>query len=384
MTNHNGWAMAPLGELLKRNEQVADVTPAETYREVTVRLWGNGVVLRREVTGAGLSGRRFTVSAGQFILSRIDARNGAMGIIPCELDGAVVTNDFPTFDTNRSRLLPAFLGWLSKTPGFVEACRSASEGTTNRVRLKEDRFLRLTIPLPSVDEQQRIVARLDSLAAKIHDVQSLGKQCGIMSESLLMSQFRKIIEGAPRRPLGEIAPLIRRPADIDPAHEYPQVSVRSFGKGAFHNPPLRGGEITWQKPHLVRAGDVLVSNIKAWEGAIAVAGPEDDGRYGSHRYLTFVPVDGLATAHFVCFYLLSPEGLYHVGEASPGSADRNRTLSSKKMLDISVPVPPIEEQRRFDDLILRVAAARDVRGKVAKAQEALLPSILDRAFNGEL
>jgi type I restriction enzyme S subunit len=324
------------------------------------------------------------VSADQFILSRIDARNGAMGIVPSELDGAVVTSDFPTFDANRSRLLPAFLGWLSKTPGFVEGCRGASEGTTNRVRLKEDRFLRLTISLPPVNVQQRILTRIDRLVAKVYDAQSLGRECDIISESLLMSQFRKIVEGAPRRPLGDIAPLIRRPAEIDPAREYPQVSVRSFGKGTFHNPPLRGSEITWQKPHLVKSGDVLVSNIKAWEGAIAVAGSDDDGRYGSHRYLTFVPVDGLTTAHFVCFYLLSPEGLYHIGEASPGSADRNRTLSSKKMLDINVPVPPIEEQRRFDDLILKVASARDIRAKVAKSQEALLPSILDRAFKGDL
>lgn len=384
MTPNNGWPLAPIGELLVRNEQVANVSPAEKYREVTVRLWGNGVVLRREVTGAELSGRRFMVSADQFIMSRIDARNGAMGIVPSELDRAVVTNDFPTFNTIRSRLLPAFLGWLSKTPGFVDACRSASEGTTNRVRLKEDQFLRLTIPLPPLEEQRRIVARIDRLAAKIEEAIALGQQCDTVSKSLLMSQFQRITDSAVRRPLGEVAPLLRRPAEIDPAGEYPQVSVRSFGKGTFHNPSLQGGEITWQKPHLVRCGDILVSNIKAWEGAIAVADREDDGRFGSHRYLTFAPVDGVATAHFLCFYLLSPEGLYHVGEASPGSADRNRTLSSKKMMEIEVPVPEFKAQQQFDRLLQRIEVARRDRAEVKRAREALIPSILDRAFRGEL
>lgn len=380
----NGWPQVPLGELLTRNEEVASLVPTEEYREVKVRLWGKGVELRRVVSGAEVAGRRFRVSTDQFILSRIDARNGAMGVVPPELDGAIVTNDFPTFNANRSRLVPTFLGWLARTPGFVDACRSVSEGTTNRVRLKEDKFLRLSIPLPPLVQQEQIVTRINDLVQRIDEAGDLASQCDKLSDSLLMATYLRIAEGSPRRRFGDVAPLIRRPAEVDPSREYPQVSVRSFGRGTFHHPPLHGSEITWQKPHLVKNGDILVSNIKAWEGAIAVAGPDDDGRYGSHRYLTFVPVEGVATARFLCFHLLSPEGLHHVGEASPGSADRNRTLSSKKMLDIDVPVPSLSEQERFDRLLARIDAARQVRTDTGKSRDALLPSILDRAFRGEL
>jgi type I restriction enzyme R subunit len=49
----------------------------------------------------------------------------------------------------------------------------------------------------------------------------------------------------------------------------PSIAVRSFGRGTFHKPPLNGNEVTWEKPFLVKAGDILVSNIKAWEGALA-------------------------------------------------------------------------------------------------------------------
>jgi type I restriction enzyme S subunit len=385
MTSVNGWPLVPLGDLLAKNERTLLLAPAEKYREVTIRLWGKGVVLRRLVAGAEIAAeRRFRIAADQFIMSRIDARNGAMGVVPHELDGAVVTNDFPSFDANRGKLLPAFLGWLSKTPGFVDLCRAASEGTTNRVRLKEDRFLRMPIPLPGLDEQRQVVGRIDRLAARIDDGGRLARETDFVTDSLLSAIYHKIAEPAPRRPFGEVAPLTRRPAVIDALAEYPQVSVRSFGKGTFHNPPLLGSEITWQKPFLVRSGDILVSNIKAWEGAIAVAGPDDDGRYGSHRYLTFVPVDGMATAHFLCFHLLSPEGLYHVGEASPGSADRNRTLSAKAMLEIPVPVPRYEQQIWFDRIWARVMEARKLRREAAAARDAMLPAILDRAFRGEL
>jgi type I restriction enzyme S subunit len=123
--------------------------PDQEYREVTVRPWGKGVVLRGTVSGAQIAGmRRFLVKQGQLILSRIDARNGAIGIVPAELDDAVVTNDFPVFDLDRERLDISFLTWLSKTNDFVELCKRASEGTTNRVRLQEERFLALEIGLP--------------------------------------------------------------------------------------------------------------------------------------------------------------------------------------------------------------------------------------------
>ena len=170
---------------------------------------------------------------------------------------------------------------------------------------------------------------------------------------LLGAAFHQISAKADRHPLSEVAPLMRRPAEVDPHGEYPQVSVRSFGRGTFHNPPLKGSEITWQKPYLVKQDDILVSNIKAWEGALAVAGPEDDGRFGSHRYLTFVPVEGVITSNFLCFYLLTREGLHHVGEAAPGSADRNRTLRSKDKC--------WRFQFRFQDFEINNASMRSCR-----------------------
>jgi type I restriction enzyme S subunit len=173
----NGWQMVPLEELLSRNEKTVSLLPDQRYQEVTIRLWGKGVVLRGVVNGAGIAAdRRFEVSTGQFIVSRIDARNGAMGIVPPELDNAIVTNDFPSFNVNRDRIIPEFLGWLCRTAGFVDQCRTGSEGTTNRVRLKEDRFLGLTIPLPPLEEQRRIVARIDRLAAMINEADQLNRR----------------------------------------------------------------------------------------------------------------------------------------------------------------------------------------------------------------
>jgi len=169
--------MVPLGAILSKSEDWITLEPDKQYSEVTVRLWGRGVVLRGQVTGADIAGaRRLRVRSNQFILSRIDARNGAIGLVPDSLDGAVVTNDFPVYSLNNEQVASSFLGWMSKTATFVELCKRASEGTTNRVRLKEDRFLSTTVPLPPLPEQLQIVARIESLAARIDEAHGL-RQC---------------------------------------------------------------------------------------------------------------------------------------------------------------------------------------------------------------
>ncbi|MCE1227014.1 MAG: restriction endonuclease subunit S [Geobacteraceae bacterium] len=257
------------------------------------------------------------------------------------------------------------------------------QGTAN-VSLKEKDIASVEIPLPPITEQQRIVARVEELAAKIKQAQGLRKEIEPEINSLLAAAYHQIADTAPRKALADVAPLNRRPVTVDVEKHYPQVSVRSFGRGSFHNPPLAGNEITWQKPFLVKSDDILISNIKAWEGALAVALPEDDGRVASHRYLTCVPIPGVATSRFVCFHLLTPEGLHYIGEASPGSADRNRTLSTKALLRIPVPVPPFEQQLWFDGLCRQIDSLKRLQIETSTELAAMLPSILDKAFQGAL
>jgi len=155
-------------------------------------------------------GRRFVARTDQFILSRIDARNGALGIVPANLDGAVVTNDFPLFEVSSSRLGPAFLGWWIRTHDFVELCQRASEGTTNRVRLQEERFLALEILLPSLAEQRQIVARIEALASRIAEARSLRNQADDEAKAVQSRSSSAIFEDSRRKsqPLG---PLLAEP-----------------------------------------------------------------------------------------------------------------------------------------------------------------------------
>ena len=261
------WPSVPLGELLWPNTDRVQLDPDQTYAQVTARLWGKGLALRGRVKGSEIAAaQQNRVSTNQFVISKIDARHGAFGIVPAELDGAVVSNDFPAFNVDPDKALPEFVAWVARTGWFIAICKSASEGSTNRVRLKESRFLAQAIPLPTTTEQQAIVNRLDQAAAAIAARGNAATAVVSEVEATLRAAFARIIADAPRVTMGEIAPLVRRPVVIDPDASYPELGVRSFGKGLFIKPDLVGSELTWQSLYRIEAGDLVFSNIKAWEG----------------------------------------------------------------------------------------------------------------------
>ncbi|MBA4782078.1 MAG: restriction endonuclease subunit S [Rhizobiales bacterium] len=370
-------------EFLTKSEDWVLVQPDQRYKQITARLWGKGLTLRGEVQGSAIAAaRQYKAKAGQFLISRIDARHGAFGIVPANLDGALVSNDFPCFDIDSSKVLPHFFEWYSRTPEFVDLCRRASAGSTNRVRMKEDKFLKMSIPLLSLDEQRDIVQKLDDVSALVderrRDIETAERE----THAMLLKAFQLATDGVPLRPMTEVAPLVRRPVEVEPDRTYMELGVRSFGRGTFHKPGLAGMEVGSKKLFTIKSGDLVFNIVFAWEGAVAIAKPEDDGRVGSHRFLTCVTNPDEVVAEFVLFYFRTPEGLQKLGEASPGGAGRNRTLGLKKLDVVEVPIPLIETQRWFNRLQAKAQEIQSIRARTAKDVEALMPALLHEIFKG--
>ncbi len=382
----NHWPKVRLGEVLKLDLDRVPVDASMSYPMVGVLSFGRGLFERESIRNGQTSYKYFhRLKAEHVVMSQLFGWEGALALSDNKFSGKYLSPQFPTFICNSEKLDRQFLGWLMRRKIFWDELGSRTSGMGDRRRtLNPEALFACEIPLPPLSEQRRIVARIEELAAQIREAHQLGKEVEKDLNSLTMSAYHQIADNAPRRPMSEVAPLNRRPTNVSIEKEYPQVAVRSFGKGTFHKPPLPGSAITWQKPFLVKAGDILISNIKAWEGAIAVAAEEDEEHYGSHRYLTCVPACGFATSRFVCFHLLTDEGLNKIGEASPGSADRNRTLNVKALLQIPIPVPSFENQLWFDQLYHEVCKVKSHQAETAAELNALLPAILDKTFMGML
>lgn len=373
-----------IDEFLTKSEDWVPVQPDQRYKQITAKLWGKGLTLRGEVQGSAIAAaRQYKAKAGQFLISRIDARHGAFGIVPANLDGALVSNDFPCFDINSSKVLPHFFEWYSRTPEFVDLCRRASEGSTNRVRMKEDKFLKMSVPMLPLDEQRDIVRRLDDVSALVDRRRRAVEASERETQAMLLKAFQQVIDGAPLRPMAEVAPLVRRPVEVEPDKTYMELGVRSFGRGTFHKPGLSGMEVGSKKLFTIESGDLVFNIVFAWEGAVAIAKPEDDGRVGSHRFLTCVTNPDQVAAEFLLFYFRTTEGLQKLGEASPGGAGRNRTLGLKKLEVIEVPVPPIETQHWFSRIQAKAQEIRSIRMRTTEDVDALMPALLHEVFRSE-
>ncbi|WP_414666664.1 restriction endonuclease subunit S, partial [Escherichia coli] len=237
-----------LRDVLIRQKEAITVEDDVEYKRITIKMNGNGVLLRDEVIGEDIGTKRqFLVNSDQFVLSKIDARNGAFGIVPKSCDGAIITGNFWTFDVNSELADVKYLDFMSKTPEFKDFCVIASEGTTNRKYLDENKFLDKQIFLPSLAEQKRVVAKALKFKNKIELAQKIRIEILSDLHVLLTSAFHKLIEGAVYKPMSEVAPLERRKVEIDVNAEYPELGVRCFGNGTFHKPILDGMDVGTKK-----------------------------------------------------------------------------------------------------------------------------------------
>lgn len=232
-----------------------------------------------------------------------------MAVVTDRLEGCFASSEFPTFEIDRNQLEPKWFHWITKTKWFWSACDEKSRGTSGKNRIKPDLFLTIEIPLPSLAEQRRIVVRIEALVSRIKKIKEIREHTETDIQSLLFNAYRQIVEGAKYRSMEEIAPLVRRPVSVEALKNYYELGVRSFGKGTFHKPAINGFNIGSKRLFKIQPEDLVFSNVFAWEGAIAVAKPEDEGRVGSHRFITCVPENGLAIAEFLCFHFLAHTGL---------------------------------------------------------------------------
>ena len=307
-----------------------------------------------------------------------------MGLIPTELDGAIVSNDFPVFEINCQVIDPHFFNYYISTETFASECLAKSKGTSNRRRLKEDDFFQIEVPLPSLDDQRRIVETIHDVQQRVGEINALQEIAEQRIGEVVNSLISSIANESNRRALKDVAPLIRRPVKINPDEEYFELGLRSFGKGTFHKPAIRGNELNGKRLFRIEPGDLLFSNVFAWEGAVAVAQPEDRGRYGSHRFISRKAIEGIASADFLYYYFTTPEGVEQLGKASPGSAGRNRTLGLKMLDEIMVPLPSYEKQLWIVSIAKRLEQLGKRQALINEEMEGLFKSVLDQAFQGNL
>ncbi|WP_299532577.1 restriction endonuclease subunit S [uncultured Streptomyces sp.] len=178
----------------------------------------------------------------------------------------------------------------------------------------------------------------------------------------------------------DVMTLVRRPITPATGETYCEIGLRSFGKGVFHKDPVAAEEIAGKKVFRIQPGDLIFSNVFAWEGAVAIASERESGMIGSHRFMTHQVNTKVADARYLLHYFYGGPGLNAVRSASPGSAGRNRTLGARTFAAKQIHLPSVTEQRR---IAKKLDAAMDSISRVVqlkKDSDALVRQHADALF----
>src|SRR5690349_9304583 len=104
------WAEVPLGEIASAVTRPIAVLPGESYRTIGVKWWGEGAYERETIDGSRTAATTLSlVRAGDLIINKIWVRHGSTAIASQAVDGCAASNEFPTFELDRERVVP---GWI--------------------------------------------------------------------------------------------------------------------------------------------------------------------------------------------------------------------------------------------------------------------------------
>ena len=147
-----------MGDLVRLREPDVTVDRSASYNFAGVYSFGRGVFRAGTKTGMEFAYPRLsTLRAGDFTYPKLMAWEGALGVVPPDCDGCVVSTEFPVFEVSRECVLPEVLDVHFRNPAIWPQLAGASTGTNaRRRRLNPSDFLAYRFPLPSRDVQARV------------------------------------------------------------------------------------------------------------------------------------------------------------------------------------------------------------------------------------
>src|SRR5258708_199588 len=377
-----------ISEILVPISRAVPVDPLKEYPLLGIRLDGGGVFHRETKLGSQIAATTlFQVKMGDFIYSRLFAWRGAFGVIDHDLDGCYVSGEFPMFTPIQDKIDIKYLAFWFRLPTILSKIEADCTGSTplTRNRFKENFFLALEIPLPPLEEQQQVVARIEELAARIEEARGLRREirddCDVLCRSILSDTS----DGAPTlTPMRELVKLRELDITVSPETVYWFAGVYSFGKGLFRGQRKSGTEFSYNRLTRLKTGNFVYPKLMAWEGAFAVVPSECDGLVVSPEFPVFEIDQQRVLPETLEVYFHIPSVWSAVSGASTGTNVRRRRLNPADFLAFEIPLPPMKTQKRLREVKAKLDRMKQLQSETSAELDALLPSILDKAFKGEL
>ena len=282
------WASKKIGQWLKLAERPIVLQDEEEYQLVTVRRGFGGVDSRGSFLGKNVLVKNyFIVKTGDFIISKRQIAHGACGIVPPDLDGAVVSNEYNVFLPQDGTNIQMF-NLMMQLPHYKRLFYLMSDGVhIEKLLFKTQDWMKRTLAMPLLKEQKKIAEILSTQdkaielqGRKIEELKRFKKGClermfPRKGQKVPEKRFPGFTDDWEQRKVGEVSESY--------SGGTPSVGVKEYYGGQI--PFIRSAEINSEitelflteeglknsSARLVAVGDILYALYGATSGEVGRA-----------------------------------------------------------------------------------------------------------------
>jgi len=392
------WPESPLGEVLTERRETPkeeDVLLGEQPIIAKIRFSDGGIELRP----SGVSRTNLiSIYPGDLVLSGINAVKGAIALYePPVLRKAAATIHYSTYIIDKNRVVPRFIWMLLRHDLFRERLeRYVPNGI--KTELKARKFLAVPVPLPSLHDQQRIVAKIDQIATRIEEARRLSSSVEESEDALLGAIITNMLSYLPlegylqdilwEKPRNGWSPRCNGDDSGVAVLTLSAVYQFTYSSAAYKitNESTDQNAHYWLKP-----GDLLMSRSNSIElvgNAAIYTGSPAPCIYPDLLMRLRVRED-IADVNFVHYWLQSRTVRQYIKKNAKGTSPTMKKISQGVVMNIPWPKGlSIQDQKEyithFRDREKAIHRLKQKHNTVAQELEVLMPSLLDQAFRGEL
>lgn len=192
-----GWrwpedTIRPLADAFNRRVEVVDRRKHDFDSLHLVTLHFDGKIEPRDLRGnTGFRGRLFFAYPGDVIYSKIDARNGAIGVVSDEIGTVAVSSEYPVYRIKPEVALSQYIKLLFRTSFFRDTINSMISGASGRKRVQPSQLEEIEVPLPSLEIQRAIVARYRTAEQGVEKARDSLSRIAAELDNLLWREYHR-------------------------------------------------------------------------------------------------------------------------------------------------------------------------------------------------
>ncbi|CAH8294076.1 type I restriction enzyme S subunit [Mariniflexile fucanivorans] len=254
-----------------------------------------------------------------------------------------------------NKTVQGFRTYIFNNPKVGVELKKIATGTSV-YSISKSELQKLKIPIPPVEEQQKIATILSTWDKAIDNCKSiidnLKHRNNGLTQKLLSGKMR--VKGFNEkwkvRIMSECLNFTPRPI-LKPVENYLALGLRSHGKGIFHKTDFDPASIAMETMYEVKENDLIINITFAWEHAVAIVSKKDESGLVSHRFPTYTFNSQNSIPEYFRHFILQKRFKFLLELISPGGAGRNRVMSKTDFLKLEIKLPDVEEQKAIATIL---------------------------------